>query len=64
MNRKFGGELVTGALVSIILREGWMQIPEETRVLMCSIMVCLGPVGVGLFFAIANNAKWMRSGKD
>ncbi len=61
MRRIRGGELVTGALIAVTLREGWMQIPEETRQLMCSIMVCVGPAGVGLFFAIANNAKWMRS---
>lgn len=59
MKRNLGAEIFAGGLAALMLREGWMQIPEETRQLMCSIMICVGPVGVGLFFAIASNAKWM-----
>lgn len=61
MQRVRGSELLTGAVTIFLLREGWMQIPEETRQLVCSVMICLGPVGVGIFFAITNNANWMRS---
>ena len=61
MQRVKGGELLTGVVAAFALREGWMQIPEEIRQLVCSVMICLGPAGAGIFFAIASNAKWMRS---
>ncbi|MCE7898064.1 MAG: hypothetical protein DPW11_04300 [bacterium] len=59
MKRNLGVEIFGVGLAVLMMREGWMQIPEETRRLMCSIMICVGPVGVGLFFAIVSNAKWM-----
>lgn len=61
MSRKRSGELLAGAVFVLALREGWSQIPEETRQLVCSMMVCIGPVGAGIFFAIVNNVNWMRS---
>lgn len=50
MQKDRGAELLTGVVFILALREGWSLIPEETRQLVCSLMVCIGPVGAGIFF--------------